>query len=583
MNSGLRKIIGAAAALTLLVSSFAVYAADSTDTAKAEIYGSVQQVVGFSDATGYTTETYYTGDKKNNKCDANVSIKNAAEQVPLKGAKVNIKNSDSTIDKTIAVKADGTFSYSGEAKKPLADGVYTITAAAENGTPIGGAQTVTISGGKADKGASFVQDDRLVYTFQTDIKDFKDEILVMKDGKEAFRLLDKSYHYQTQPAGSPSDIARRASVIHRVKMPVGTYSFFVVKPGTDISSKRYTISASDTSGISSIDITQRGASMLYLVPKVNDSVMEAAKAAADKIGNVRRGIYTFTPSPSSKNATVNHSLGGVPTQDYVADDIGAYGILGEDAQYKNSIMVNGDNYVVFKIKAGDEFVTKINVTKQSYILADVNYTRKVEGRDQIAIDSRFGNVTLTLGEGTYVLYTTAENEGYVNSIEFNYSSPFNVIQSVPASKTASDGAKMVVGSFDTTNNIEDYSKFAIMISSNRDALDYSSINNEHNSEPIPGDNTSVTSEGGKIYVLNAKYDTMGASTATVIIEETETLFKKVVDASGATIAETIDDDFYYCSARINNVSGTLYAVGAAKRADEPDGKWMVQTTPFVIQ
>ncbi len=587
MNSCLRKIMSTAAVITMAVSSVALlntvaYANEDAASVKGEIHGTVQQVVGFSDATGYTTDTYYTGDKKNNKCDANVEIKEQAEQVPLKGARVNIKNSDSTVDKTIAVRSDGTFSYSGEAKAPLADGVYTVTAVMENGTPIGGAQTVTITGGTADKAASFVQDDRLVYTFQTDIKDFKDEILVMKDGKEVFRLLDKSYHYVTQPAGVPSDMARRASVIHRVKMPAGIYSFFVVKPDSDTSSKRYTISTSDTSGISSIEITQRGASMLYLVPKTNDAVMEAAKKAAENIGYVRKGVYTFSPSASSDTAVIKHSLGGVPTNDYVANDMAAHGVQGADKQYENSIMVNGSGYVVFKIQPGEEFVTKINVTKQSYILADLNYTRKIEGRDIMAIDSRFNNVTLTLGEGTYVLYTTAENEGYVNSIEFNHASPFNVIQSLPASKLTNNGAKMVVGAFDTTNNIEDYSKFAIMISANKEALNYSSINNELNDEPLPGDNSNVSADGGQIYILNAKYDTMGTNTATVIIEETGTLFKKVVDASGATVAETIDDDFYYCSARIDNAGGTLYAVGAAKRADD-DSKWMVQPTPFVIQ
>ncbi len=586
MNSGLRKIIGTASVLAIAVSSLAllntgVYAAKDNAAIKTEINGSVQQVVGFSDATGYTTDTYYTGDKKSNKCDANVSIKNPAEQVPLKGAKVNIKNGDATLDTTISVGSDGTFRYSGDAKKPLADGAYTITALNESGTPIGGAQTVTITNGIADKSASFVQDERLVYTFQTDIKDFKDEILVMKDGKEAFRLLDKTYHYVTQPAGVPSDIARRASVIHRVKMPAGTYSFFVVKPESDVSSKRYTVSVSDTSGISSAEITQRGASMLYLVPKTNDEVMEAAKSSAANIGYVRKGVYTFAPSLTSNKAVISHSQSGVATNDYVANDMCAYGIKGEDTQYENSIMVNGNNYIVFKIQPGEELVTKINVTKQSYILADLNYTRKIEGRDVVAIDSRYNNVTLTLGEGTYVLYSTAENEGYVNSIEFNHASPFNVIQSVPASKTSNDGAKIVVGAFDTTNNIEDYSKFAIMISANKEALNYSSINNELNDAPIPGDNSTVTSDSGDVYILNAKFDTMGTNTATVIIEETGTLFKKVVDASGATVAETIDDDFYYCSARINNLSGTLYAVGAAKKAD--DSKWMVQPNVFTIQ
>lgn len=582
MNSGLRKIKGSAMALILLVgaamlSGTVVYAAK---TASAEIHGTVQQVTGFSDATGYTTDTYYTGDKKNNKCDANVNISAPAEQIPLKGSKVNIKSSNSdTVDVTVNVKSDGSFSYTGA----LADGAYAVTALTAEGTPIGGAQTITISKGVSDKSANFVLDDRIIYTFQTDIKDFKDDILVMKDGKEVFRLLDKTYHYQEKPAGAVSDIARRASVMHRVKMPAGAYSLFVVKPETDESSKRYTISASESSGISTLDITQRGASMLYLIPKVNETVIESAKANAEKIGYVRKGVYKFTPSASPAGTVINHSLGGVPTKDYIAKDMCALGIKGTDTQYKESLMVNGNNYIVFKIKPGDEFVTKIAVTKQSYILADVNYTRKIEGRDEIAIDSRYSNITLTLGEGTYVLYTTAENEGYVNSIEFNYASPFNVINSVPASRTAPNGAKMIIGAFDTTNNIEDYSSFAIMISANKEALEYSSINNEHNEVVQDNDNNLSAEETKNLSVMNVQYDTMGTNTATVIIDETTTLFQKVVDASGVTVAETIDDDYFYHSTKIDNISGTLYAVGAAKRADEPDGKWMVQTDVFTIQ
>lgn len=557
------------------------------------ISGKVTQAGGFEDKTGYTTDTYFTGSAEGS-ITQNIDIKDTSvDPIGLKGAKVVIKGTDegtNIVNKEITIEnEDGSFSYTGEGDANLPAGAYSVTAS-NNGKAIGSAQTVTVSedGTVEPASLSFNTDNRVEVTFKTNIKDYKGEIIVSQNGAEKFRIIDTTYHYNSskKPADAVNDIARVASVTSKVKMPVGVYDLTLsasIKKDdhndTNLSD-RYNVSTESSSVNGKLNITAGGTKQLYLIPiesKTDTDVKAAAQANASTLDFADAGVYTFTPPEAESTASAAKAAISKDGAD-AGNKMIAMGTKGPKDHATQFDVHGSGSYVIFK--TDKKHVAKITVSSQSYILANLDGGNTISGKDKIVIDSRYGNINVTLDEGTYILYSTSASDGYVTEIRLTNDSPFIVRRAVDANGTDITGsAKMLIGIFDASADYSEYTTFAIMVSENKNALADSAINNGSN-DPKDGtaDETvkSTDEYTPKVFILKAHYNPdVPDDAANVAIDTTETLFKKVVDANGTSVADS-EDNFYYATIVDQLAPGTTYyATGAAKMSGDDTG-WMLQ-------
>ncbi len=566
----------------------------------ATISGKVTQSGKYEDVAGYEKSDSNLFINKDTDKGGNSSVTvNEAVVEPIKDAKVTIKGVAGTptadVNQTVNVNAeDGTYSLQASESVQLPDGAYTVSAADKSGRKIGSDVTVNISAGKADKNANFTVEKNVTITFKTNIKDFKNALIVKDSSKEVFKLDDITYHLNSKDG----DIARLESVTHKVQMPVGgTYTI-------NNSNTNYEITSSEN-GATSDTITfvadKNKTVNIYFKSKTAKDVTGAVKAAetagvtAEKYAT--RGTYTFTKgagaadvdasSGSAAQAGVKYTLNGSEDAAHNGDIYGygyGAGTTNKEKRPDDLTLEDDKGYIVFR--TNETYVAKITVEAQIFTLVNADGGNTINGASKVVIDSRYKDIGLILEPGTYVLYTSATGEGYVKSIELNTASAFNVIDAKDVTDESLTGtSKMIIGAFDNLDSLDKYTKFAIIVSSSKEALDYAALSNEQTIASETKDNNAVSTDEytPTVYDLNVLYDTVYNTSAPAIRDETTQLYKHIYGIDGS-VAKEVDksESQYFYAAIVENIQGPLYAVGASKTSDAPGAKWMVQTDIFTV-
>lgn len=572
---------------------------------KSEIYNNKEKKVTNAEGSTEITTGY---DSNSSKTDNAKDV-----QKDIEGAEIKIKNTADSTEYTAKSQANGTYTFNNDGNG-VPEGTYTVTAT-KDGKAIGKAQTIKVEGGKVSGTADFTVDNTVTVTFRTDIKDFKFDIIVKDSaGKDVIHLNDTTYHYFDTSKG---DVARIESITHTVRMPAGTYSFAKASDNNN-NDARFELKESDrTTAVKelTIDASKPASKTIYLAPadaKIN-TIKEQATTKAAEIGEtVTKGTYKFLnnggTADSVAKATITYSVnmdGSEPNPEYNEKGIYAEGhapASGErlgisnlhDKSPGDKTQVGG-GYVVFKINTGDSFVTKIKTSNQACALIVLDEKGKINGSSKIiSTDSRFDTMTVTLTEGTYLLMTTADGTANVESITFDVASPFEVTAFNDVTGEGLENAKIIVGTFDTSQITEDnYTSFAILVSKDVNALKWAALNgtagggapNENNpsgeevksSDPT-SDNKSHTAT---VKDLDVKTSAQGAPIK-VFRDETEEVFETILDAKGDILVKEEANKYFYAiiANNFDTADGTYYAVGAART--QKDGSWMVQGTPFEL-
>ncbi len=569
---------------------------------KASISGDITYTKNYS----VRTDEYENSDLVTDKDPkANVTV-DTAKVTSKPKATVTITGVGNDFTETINV-SEGTGTYSCDNKGAgLEPGQYKVNVKIDGMTAK--EETVTVEAEKATVQNFDFAAPTYDVDLQTNIKDYRQEITVYDGDTKIFTLSDKTYHH-----GSTSGVvAKKESVTHMVNMPAGTYTLQIASNDTyKLSTSSVAVSPRSSSRAQTRDI------IITSATDVNYETLETLWSGASMGSDyVSRGTYRFVRSNADANtssvARSEYSIGNARDEDGKAKDgkgIYAKGIYQPSkttnvdpyTQYTGGTNYYGENegriglysgsstpegYVLFQIGEGDNFLTRINVSNKPCMLCNLD-----ENTSQL-IDSSYSEATIMLGKGRYALISTAASDSPANAttITFDVASPFKVIADniQDYNDDSVSNAKLIIGTYEDTiagtSDLNDFDKFAIFISNNKDMLNYDHINNivkasgDYTDNDVSTNNDYVTKSAEATDdngVVPSVIEMTNDSGANIIRDETNTVFEKIVLDS-----ENIDkgsDTYVY--ATILEGAGTYYAVGGAlSAASGGDGqyKWLIQ-------
>ncbi len=572
----------------------------------ADVYTNVKTGSGDEEEMKYVNNvTFTTPDSDNN---GTMTVK--GEPTALKVTATKDGKAVSSED----IKVSGS-SYTIGGTTGVTEGTYQITATDGTMTKT---ETVVIGAEPASTTQNIVLSPKYYNVrFITNIKNFKDDgdlFVCDSAGKQLFQLDDITYYNDTEK----KEVNTAASTTHTVKMPEGSYKYSYESKSAD--NAVYRISNTDDNNIPDenaeikFDIKSNSRQNIYFRPlkeKLGETVESEIKDAQTKVatGAVKNGVYTFDYSELSDTAaqaTVKYKAtqgeAGDETDTTPENDgIIAYGIKAtknEDTYFG----LNIDNgAIVFRLDK--PMLAHIKTEQKACILYNLDdaATTSINGiQSIIPTDISYSERTVSLKAGTYALASltpsgTDKTAAKVTYIEFIGGSPFKVTDDVKDYNGSVTG-KMIIGKYDSTNDelagsttAESYSKFAIIVAANESDLTVDFIDNiagasgTYNNEDYNRNVTKSDETGVDTQAYNPDVHKLTLSNGNVVlIDETETIFSKIYDESGAEIkANETDNEMmkYYATVVKGLQSGKYYAVGAAKFEEPGDTNkdtWLIQ-------
>ena len=568
---------------------------------------------GVTDKEGGTvTPNVIEPGSNNNKKALNKTI--AKDVTDLK---VTVQPADGSAVDADKIKIEGdTFTIGGE--EGLAPNTkYTVTVTAGGATA---KQEVDLKETAAT--ANFdLTTPSVTVRFVTNIKNYSDSNdggtqklpkIQTSDGTDLFELADTTYYTKGADTSSLEAVNGSASTTHIVSMPKGKYKYVY-------DSNYYTLSQ-DSSGASDnmdFEVTASGRKYIYFTPQIDqlktDVTNNVDTAKGSLTSNVVRGKYTFAvPSGTSTANSVDITYEGTASEDKDGQHLGmlAYGIQGGTG-YNDYLGINQEHgAVVFKLDK--PMLAHITTEQKACALYNVEYRPLARSADTsingafglIPIDSSFSRRFISLDAGTYALVsltTDAEKPAKVTSIEFVENAPFVVKEQSDIIDYREDDTigKMIIGTYDSDNDdligttsAASYSTFAILVANSRDALTAANIDNivggtGYNKGESLGSDVTKSDDSDSTYTPKAFAMTVGNETTyTVLRDDTDTIFSKIVGADGRAIKENTSEEGgekYYATIVKNLDPGIYFAIGAAKvngaTESAEKGAWLVQETP----
>jgi hypothetical protein len=530
----------------------------TTPVTSGTITGKVQSVKKAS-TDNVTIADKYTNVSTNTN---NVTIKKAefATVTDVSGTAVLLDSEGNTVQ-TVDI-ANGAYSFTN-----VDTGTYSVKLTVGGVTKTVDNVTLSTTGTTVD--TQSIEEKTQLVKFTTNIKDFKKTNLptVSYNGTDVLTLDDVTY----------SD--REASVTHYAKLPSGDYTISLPDGAT------FDLQLSDGSKNTSFSVGSKAITveLQFISKTLSQTVADAYEIFKNNDTGCllagTEGTKTYFTEEVDENTKTGYELSsGVSAVDSTNP--------ADGVQFSST-----EDYIFFKLEKAA--IVTLTTSNRAFVLYTNDGT--INGTStSAAVDSSYGteDKKIILSAGTYAITTPiggSGDKGYVRSINVSDSSPFRVTGVVAGDK---ESEKYVIGTFDATKasngtaGLASYNNFAILISSNEDALNLNSLKAYcTNAETQVGEkmDTDDTADGTDSYYIWTIESEDSTTDDYVVVAKTDVIYEQIVKDNTDTIQDKKDNNYYFAALAYDNQANeatTYYAVGATQYGKN----WLIQSavTEFTI-